>query len=50
MSEEQVEEAPELESFVPQVDTPDDEDISLLDSDNLDKGNWGAFRCDDSSL
>jgi hypothetical protein len=36
MSEEQVQEAPELEDFVPQVDTPDDD--SLVDSENLNKG------------
>jgi hypothetical protein len=39
MSEEQVqeeEEAPELEDFVPQVDTPDED--SLIDSENLNKG------------
>jgi len=36
MSEEQVQEAPELEYFVPLVDTPDDD--SLVDSENLNKG------------
>jgi hypothetical protein len=36
MSEEQVEEAPELEEFVPQVDTPDDD--SLIESEHQDKG------------